>query len=321
MIEYMYVGGYSNCINICEFKQGRLKIVSTSEHIKNPSYLHINKGFLYAVCENDNGSIAAFKIIKDKIKLINSKYINEKLPCYLATDKYRNNLLIANYNSGSIIMFELKNNGDIGRQKYKQKYNEAAHIHFADFIGDNIYAIDLGNDMVYVYDDKMNLLSKIKLKKECGPRHLAVSNDEKRIYVVTEYSNEIYTFNVDKNRFDILQCTSTICDKSIESYAGTIKITGDNKYVYVTNRGEDSISVFENNGNDLKMIQNISSYGKFPRDITLNSTEEYILVANQLSNNIVTFKRNTNNGKLSIIENADVEIIRPSCIVRSVYEV
>ena len=62
----------------------------------------------------------------------------------------------------------------------------------------------------------------------------------------------------------------------------------------------------------LKFIQNISSYGIFPRDILLNKSEEYIMVANQKSNNIVIFNRNVKDSILNRIEGADVKMEKPS---------
>ena len=74
-------------------------------------------------------------------------------------------------------------------------------------------------------------------------------------------------------------------------------------------------TLFENNEKRLKLIQIISSYGDYPRDIVLNKDEQYAIVANQKSNNITTFKRNQSNGRLSIYKEKAIKIEKPSCIV------
>ncbi len=320
MIEEIYIGNYSNNIKICEFEDGKLKIVSQSEFIENPSYLHINNDILYAVSETKKGSISSFKIGNNSLINTSEKIIMQSLPCYITTNEARSSLLVANYESGSLIMYNLEPNGNIGSKKYYKSYNNA-NMHFAEFVGDNIYGIDLGNDNIYIYDINMELLSTIKFEPKSAPRHLVMSKDKKTIYVVTELSNQIYVFEKNKNEFKNVQKISTLENESIKSYAGAIKISKNNKNVYVTNRGHDSISVFAVDNGKLELIQNISTYGNFPRDIMLNENEKFLLVANQKSNNIVVYERNLNSGKLSRIKNADVIMDKPSCIVSRKAEV
>lgn len=319
-MEKIYIGTYSNHIEIGEFDNGNLKIVNKIEGIENPSYLHINKDILYAVSETKIGGIAAFKNIKNSFQQIDLKIINQSLPCHITTNKKRNHLLVANYGSGSVIMYQLKNDGSFGKKIEKKEYQHS-HMHFAKFIENNIYAVDLGNDTIRIYNNEMNVIGEINTNKKSGPRHLAVDKDNKRIYIVTEMSNQVIVYQKNENEFKLIQEIDTLPNQLAESFAGAIKISNDNKYIYVTNRGHDSISVFKINKCKLKLIQNISSYGSFPRDILLNSTEEYAIVANQRSNNIVIFKRNMKNGTLTKSENAEVIVEKPSCIVRSNYEI
>lgn len=326
MIEKIYIGSYSNNITICEFEEGNLKVVGNVKNVVNPSYLHINKDILYAVSETKIGSIEAFRIEDNALISISKKTINQALPCYITTNLERNSLLVSNYESGSVIMYSLNTNGSLGRKKYFQKY-ENSNMHFAEFIQDNIYAVDLGNSKVYIYNEKMQLLDTIQLDKDSGPRHLVMSKDKKTIYIVTELSNKIYVYEKNNGKFKLIQKISTLIDdnilkdQNIKTYAGAIKISSDYKNIYVTNRGHNSISVFSIKNNKLEYIQNISTYGEFPRDILLNQNEEYLMVANQKSNNIVIYKRDMQNGMLSVIENSNLKLDKPSCIVRRDYEI
>ena len=119
--------------------------------------------------------------------------------------------------------------------------------------------------------------------------------------------------------FVLKQEISTKQEKSIESYASAIKMSKDNKYIYVTNRGENTISVFEKKNDKLKQIQSISSYGDFPRDIILTEDENHILVANQKSNSVVIFYRNRQDGTISENQVSEIKIEKPSCIIRRRY--
>lgn len=316
MREKIYIGGYQNEINICEFYEGKLKIINKFKNINNPSYLNINNDVIYAVEETEVGTIYSLKVQNSNLKKLNSKITNESSPCYITTNSIRTKLLVANYGGGSINMFELKSDGSIGDEIFSAK-NKNSNMHFAGFVGQDVIAIDLGQDKMYIYDSNLKLKQTLDFPKNAGPRHLAISNDEKNFFVVTELSNEVYVYQKKQSGYNLIQKVNTLETKHIESYAGAIKITKDNKNLYVTNRGENTIAVFLIKNDKLEFVERISSYGEFPRDILLNADEKYVLVANQKSNNIEIFKRNIQNGKLIRVENAEVNIEKPSCIIRS----
>lgn len=319
MREKIYIGSYTNEIQICELNRGELEIINKVVNIESPSYLHINKDILYAVSEKQEGAIGVFKMQNHNLQTIDLKNIHQSMPCYISTNSKREKLLVANYKSGSVLLYELNSDGTIGMQKCQKSYKNA-NMHFSDFIGSNIYAIDLGNNSIYIYNLNMELEHQIQMPEQSGPRHLAVSKDEKTIYVVTELSNEIFVYQKNKNKFDLVQKEITLVDKKVKSYAGAIKISQDNKNIYVTNRGHNSIGVFAIKQNKIELIQNVPCYGDFPRDILLNANEEYAIVANQKSNNIVIYKRNLQTGEL-LLKTSNIKVDKPSCIVRSNYEI
>ena len=150
MKEKFYIDSYSNCITACTLEQGTLKLLNEIENLENSSYLHINQNMLYAVSETQTGGIGIFNITRNGLQKVDFRRINQSLPCYIATDKTRRNLLVANYGSGSIIMYQLSDNGTIYQESYCIKYTNA-NMHFANFIDNEIYAVDLGNDSIYIY--------------------------------------------------------------------------------------------------------------------------------------------------------------------------
>ena len=95
-----------------------------------------------------------------------------------------------------------------------------------------------------------------------------------------------------------------------ESFAADILIDPSGKHLYATNRGHESICVFkvsENDGN-LTYQEHVSSEGKFPWSLDISDHGEFVLVANQHSNNVVIFKRDLSRGSLSkFLEITDVE--------------
>ena len=314
MKELIYVGGYSNCITIFEFENGKLEYKKAIDEIEKPSYLCINKNVLYAVSETNSSKVSAYKIFNEsykKISLINSDRLKS---CHISTNFKRDRLLVSNYGSGSIDMYQISQDGRIG-EKIASKFYINSNIHFSKFVNDNIFSVDLNNNKIYVYDSNLNEITHINIDKNSGPRHVVFNDDF--IYIITELSNQIIVLKNNK----IIQRISTLKNKDIVSYGGAIKISKDKKFIYATNRGEDTIAVFLNNNGYLKLIQSIPSGGEFPRDISFNQTEEYVFVANQFSNSITVFKRNIKHGTLEQINNENINIEKPACIIRSIYEI
>lgn len=179
------------------------------------------------------------------------------------------------------------------------------------------FVVDLGEDVLIAYEiinDNIKEVSRVKFEEGTEPRHIAINKD--KIYVVSEKSCEIYIIKFKEKRLSIINKVS-ILPKNIkqeENYTGcAIKIRKDLRYLYVTIREHNSISIYKINKNKLKMIQNISCEGNTPRDLELDKTGKYLLVANQDSNEVAIFKRNRITGK--IIYQSKEKMDLPTCVI------
>ena len=63
----------------------------------------------------------------------------------------------------------------------------------------------------------------------------------------------------------------------------------------------------------LKTIGYQAVLGKNPRNFSLSPKGDYLLVANQDSNNIISFKRNATTGKLTFVD--EITVPMPVCIL------
>jgi 6-phosphogluconolactonase len=99
-----------------------------------------------------------------------------------------------------------------------------------------------------------------------------------------------------------------------ESYCADLHLSVDGKYLYGTNRGENTVVIFAvgQTTGKLKLIGRESVKGDWPRNFSMDPTGKYLLVANQRSNNIVVFKRDVANGTLSFI--SQVDLPSPVCL-------
>jgi 6-phosphogluconolactonase len=100
-----------------------------------------------------------------------------------------------------------------------------------------------------------------------------------------------------------------------ENSCADIHISDDGRFLYGSNRGHDSIVVFEidQDSGALTYVSHHSVLGKTPRNFMIDPSGKFVLVANQNSNNIVVFNRDEQTGKLSKT-GIEVEISKPVCL-------
>lgn len=300
------------------------KIVKTENSFENCSYLCRNKNNIYSVVEyssNPEYSNGCLITRNSNLSPICKNNIIGKSPCYITLDKLRNLLYISNYESGSIEFFSLTSKGIIDKLIYHKSYYNNSHIHCIALSEDNtvLFVIDLGNNTLFAYEILFEN-SKLELKEinsyifpnASNPRHLAINKNN--IYVITENSCELYHLIFSKQTgFSLVNNTSVFAPnvKKQETDTGcAIKLTNDNKYIYVTIRGNNSISVFNSS---LEFVQNISCYGETPRDINFDASQNILFCANQNSSNISIFERNKETGYLLFKSKYPVE--SPACII------
>ncbi len=306
-------------------KIGRfLKIDKKDSSFENCSYLCRNKNNVYSVVEystNANYSNGCLITRNSNLSPIFKSNILGKSPCHITLDKLRNLLYISNYEDGSIDIFSLNSNEIVDKLIYHKSYYNNSHIHCMTLSEDNtvLFVMDLGNNALLSYEIiyknsnfELKELFSYNFTNNSNPRHLTINKNN--IYVITEKSCEIYHFTFSKkNGFSLVNKTS-ILPLGTQINANTtgcaIKFSKDNKYIYVTIRGNNSISVFDTS---LTLIQNISCYGETPRDINFDNLQNYLFCANQTSSNISIFEVNKKTGHLLFKSKYPIEA--PACII------
>ncbi len=308
--------------------------------LPNPSYLYLSpdKNNLYAVQETDNfggkssGALSAFTIHGDmSLTLINTVPTNGANPCHISANPNGKTLSVTNYSGGNLALYEIAPDGKLseafqmiqhsgnGPNKDRQ---EAAHLHSSQFTNDGktLLTADLGIDQFGIYhleDGKFAAAKQafVPMKGGSGPRHFALSPDKKYVYVLNELSSTIATFRAKKSKYKITDEQSTLQhDFKGESYAADIHLTADGKFLYTSNRGENSIAIFKRlPKGKLQYIGSEPVRGDWPRNFTIDPSGKYLLVANQRSNNIVVFRINPITGGLSYV--SQTSLPRPVCLV------
>ena len=295
----------------------------------NPIYIAFsqNRKYLYSACSHlrKSGFISVHEIDLEKrtLTLINTQNSGGLVPCYVSLDLNNRYLLVANYSSGSFRCFPIQDNGGLGSsiqtvhhhgQSVHPERQTEPHIHciLTDPTNYFVYAADLGADQIVTYTFNSNTggIKKIhdgvtSLPPGSGPRHLYFHPRQSWVYLITELSNRIHCYKLDDKSILIeTQQSNTIPEsQKSESFAADIIIDPLGLFLYASNRGHDSISIFSISQIDgtLNYLTTKSAGGKYPWSLDINSTGDFLIVANKHSNNMVLFQRNLENGMLSKI--------------------
>ncbi|MCK3905004.1 lactonase family protein [Streptococcus suis] len=292
---------------------GQLSNLELVAEEPNPTYLAFDKaGRLYSVgAENGQGGIVAFDT---DFSLLNH-VVSEGAPhCYVAVDEERNLVYAANYHKGQVLVYKRLENGsleltDIAQHQGSGPHeNQAsAHVHFSDLTPDKfLVTCDLGCDQVVTYkvsdQGKIEKLATYQAAAGSGPRHIVFHPVAKIAYLICELNSTIEVLIYDGwGEFEHLQTISTLPQDHTD-FNGTaaIRITKDGKFVYGSNRGNDSIAVYKTLGDaSLELVQIVSTHGKTPRDFTLSPDEKHLIAVHQDSDNATVFSRDTETGRLT----------------------
>ncbi|WAC42364.1 beta-propeller fold lactonase family protein [Pedobacter sp. SL55] len=186
-------------------------------------------------------------------------------------------------------------------------------------------ANDLGEDKTYIYHYDANAAQPLKFKTSVktnagsGPRHLAFSPNGKFAYLAHEFNGKISAFSYKDGNLTLLQEAETVAkDFKGNIDAADIHISADGKFLYESNRGDaNTISVFaiQKNGT-LKFIETVSTLGKGPRNFSIDTSGNFLLVAHQYTNDIIIFNRHAKTGKLTDSKKR-IQVGTPVCLVFS----
>ena len=280
--------------------------------VQDPSFLILsaNGRNLYAVNEQDAGGVTAVAVdAPGQLRLINKQPNGGSAPCHLALVADGKYLLSANYGSGDIAVHPVNADGSLGQRTDLVKHEgPAPHAHqvVQDPTGNYILAVDLGTDSIYTYTiaaGKLTLLSQAKVKAGAGPRHLAFHPNGLFAYVADELDSTITVCQYDGSTGNVTPgaAQTTVPAGSPQNYPGEVIVSADGKFVYLTNRGHNSIAIFavESDGAALRLIGTPSCGGDWPRHVTLDPTGKLMFVSNQRSNTITTFQVNAQTGGLT----------------------
>jgi 6-phosphogluconolactonase len=345
----LYVGNYGDKnpsgIYACRLDTatGKLAKIGLMAETVNPSYLaiHPNHRFLYAANNYQGkagGTVSAFAmdLTTGKLTFLNSVPTRGMDPYFLSVDKTGRALVVVNYTSGSVVAIPIGEDGSLAEvSAFNQRQGSSVnptlqsgpHPHSVRISADSRFAIvaDRGNDQVAVYrlDPAQGSLTPnqppyVKVKPGAGPRYLDIHPNGKFVYVINELQNSVTAFDFDAANGVLkeIQTVPTLPrDFKGNNMPADIHVHPSGMFVYGSNRGHDSIAVFQidRKTGTLKPLEQVLTQGKSPRSFGIDPTGSYLIVANQGAGNLVVFRIDRKTGRLTPTGQA-MDIGTPVCM-------
>jgi 6-phosphogluconolactonase len=287
--------------------------------IGSPTYLAIsNNHHLYSVDKQTNhGGVTGFDLNQQPIKQINSLIDPGSSPAYVGIDEQRQLVFTGNYHAGTVCVFKIDKTGSLTKTDEvthlgltgPKPEQDAPHVHFTDLTPDKrLVVCDLGMDTTFIYDvsadGKLVMHSRYQSEPGFGSRHIVFHPTLPFAYLLGELSSKIEVLRYHDGAFEHVQTITTIpTDWISHNGAAAIHISADGQFLYASNRGHNSIVVFKTTENGtLEQIQSISSGGDFPRDFAFDTSQRFLICANQNTDNLTLYTRNAKTGLLTTIQ-------------------
>ena len=307
---------------------GKLTSLGLASESINPSFLTSDSRghLLYAVNELDTyqgkptGAASAFAIdsTTGKLSLINQVSSGDQGPAHITLDRTGKFAFVSNYSLGSVGVFLFLKDGRLGDQvafvqhngsSVNKQWQQGPHVHEVVLSPDNRFALvaDPGIDQViaYPFNAATGQLGEPVIADAppgSGPRHIVFGHGGKFLYVITELTSSVLTYAYDAKNGGLRQLgmISTL-PKAFTgtNYGAEIEVHPSGKFLYASNRGDDSIAAFsvDSETGALKLIEVVLTKGKRPRNFALDPTGSWLLVANQESDDVAVFRIDRTTGR------------------------
>jgi 6-phosphogluconolactonase len=284
--------------------------------IANPSFLalHPTRPWLYAVSEThqqEDGAPGAVWAVRREdatghMELINGQPSGGDWPCHLAIDASGRWLVVSNYGTGSVGVLPIQADGALGELTDLVQHEgrgpdperqTGPHAHSAIFSPDGRFLIvaDLGMDalLIYRFDGEAGRLAphvQVATSPGTGPRHMAWQPGAPRLYVAHELASRVAVYDYDPAAGALQErhILDTLPPQAPRNWVADIHVTPEGDRVFVSNRGHESLAVFDILPDGaLVRVAVAPCGGQWPRNFALAPDGRFAVVANQYSDAIV----------------------------------
>lgn len=272
---------------LLDTRTGQLSAPELIYRQTNTKYSAWDRGLLATVTENAEGcGLALLDTLACDTPLLDTHICEKTTACFLTW--HEGLLYSANYHDGHVLVYSTEN----GRLHLRHRIfvGEESGCHQAVFHGHWLLIPCLKLDQVRIFDREQDFapVGVLKFPEGTGPRHGVFTADHTRFYFVSETSNQLFTYSVDGLSFT-LKDTQPVLPQDYSGKADTaaIRLSEDERTLYISVRGADLISVFRLDRGIPQLIQHEDSLGHDPWDILLVPGHRLLLTADRKSDALV----------------------------------
>ncbi len=329
---------------------GHARTICEDRGVDNPTYLSVDAqtGCLYANSEVfgwHEGTITAYRFdpALGRLAYINKQPSLGSIAAYNSFDRDRRHLLVANYAMSppgegpdcAAVVYPIRQDGGLAApiswvshqgQGPNTERQERAHPHCIIPSPDGAFAIvaDLGLDVLITYalgeDGRLSCqpVASTQLPPGSGPRHVVFHPQGKHALVICELDSTIHAlaYASATGQFTVRSTVSAVPDEARSiNHCSDIQLHPNGRYAYGGNRGHDSVTlvVFDPETSDLSVAGHFPCGGATPRNLAIDPTGRFLLVANQNSDAVSVFSIAADTGRLARA-GADIPIGSPMCL-------
>ncbi len=270
--------------------------------LPSPTFLvrHPTRPWVFAVSEGSPAGVSSISVdANGDLTLLSTVSSGGEGACHLAVTRDGRFVIVANYSSGSIATFAIRDDGTLTERVDLLEFSgsgpvadrqQGSHAHQVVVDGDELLVCDLGTDQIHririepehgVLGDQRD---PIELPAGSGPRHLVVVEDF--LVVACELSGQVWFGRRTDDGWEHIRSVAT------STRAGHVQPSGiaaEDHRVFLANRGVDTIAVFDVDPGKawLTRITEFDSAGAWPRDVVVG--HGLLWVSNQHSDEISVF--------------------------------
>lgn len=299
--------------------------------------IHPDRQHLYSASAA-TGLASAFAIAESDGTLaeINSQSTAGGNPCHVSLDPSGKNLLVANYQGGSCAVLPIKTDGSLAPASALRQHHGSSihptrqtkaftHSINCDPSGNFAIVADLGIDKLLVYKLDVNTGTLepnnppfTVIEPGGGPRHFTFHPTGKFAYADLELSNKavVFEYSPGSGILTEIQSISTLPDGYVkESTASEIHTTPDGRFLYVANRGHNSLALFaiDSATGKLTALGYEPVRGENPRNFNIDPTGNFLIAVNAKPGNAVVFRINRETGALEFT-GSEISLPNPGCV-------
>ncbi len=334
-----YIGNFGSAIALADLDRdsGQLTGVGSTSDVSSPSFLIFSpdRRTLYAVSDADEGRATAFRVEADGgLTVLGGQSTEGVMSTHLALDPSGKYLMTANYGSANAAVLPVNADGSLGALadlatytgSGPQQSQDSPHPHMVvwDLAGKHVLVPDLGADVVHVHtldagSGKLSLVEDVTIRSGAGPRHLVFHPNGRVLYLASELDATVTVcgYDADAGKLTLGQVLPAETSGGKNAPAEII-ISADAKFVYVSNRGPNTVTAFavEADGTRLRPVGSAPVGGNWPRHIRIDSSGRLMLVSNQYSDSVTALRVDPASGRLTPIGHA-FSTPTPVCVLLS----